>query len=283
MHRIDVRTGTDELWVPQRTPIMSHRDAVGDLYGAQPEWHAMILSADDGNVLTPAGVDAVWDLQEKMALIPGWNATCLRLGPPSDEPLEPLDADGCVLRGVTELWCNRTHYDAEVTSTSDPPAALMTIINTRRRTCAGAYVERLRLFGAPTYASGASFRSAAAGDAMTGAAHAHAIHLFEVERDRTGKVLPAVAEAFKALMLRERVSVASRGFRLDFCYLRAFDEEISRSVTGDIPLVVAAFVIIGVVVIETQRFRRAPHVSFATLTAWGMCAVGLSVLAGTAR
>ena len=144
-----------------------------------------------------------------MALIPGWNATCLRLGPPSDEPLEPLDADGCVLRGVTELWCNRTHYDAEVTSTSDPPAALMTIINTRRRTCAGAYVERLRLFGAPTYASGASFRSAAAGDAMTGAAHAHAIHLFEVERDRTGKVLPAVAEAFKALMLRERVSVAS--------------------------------------------------------------------------
>ena len=60
MHRIDVRTGTDELWVPQRTPIMSHRDAVGDLYGAQPEWHAMILSADDGNVLTPAGVDAVW-------------------------------------------------------------------------------------------------------------------------------------------------------------------------------------------------------------------------------
>lgn len=280
MHRIDVRTGTDELWVPQRTPIMSHRDAVGDLYGAQPEWHAMILSADDGNVLTPAGVDAVWDLQEKMALIPGWNATCLRLGPPSDEPLEPLDADGCVLRGVTELWCNRTHYDAEVTSTSDPPASLMTIINTRRRTCAGAYVERLRLFGAPTYASGASFRSAAAGDAMTGAAHAHAIHLFEVERDRTGKVLPAVAEAFKALMLRERVSVASRGFRLDFCYLRAFDEEISRSVTGDIPLVVAAFVIIGVVVIETQRFRRAPHVSFATLTAWGMCAVGLSVLAG---
>ena len=145
VHRIDVRTGTDELWVPQRTPIMSHRDAVGDLYGAQPEWHAMILSADDGNVLTPAGVDAVWDLQEKMALIPGWNATCLRLGPPSDEPLEPLDADGCVLRGVTELWCNRTHYDAEVTSTSDPPAALMTIINTRRRTCAGGYVERLRL------------------------------------------------------------------------------------------------------------------------------------------
>ena len=120
-HRIDVRTGTDELWVPQRTPIMSHRDAVGDLYGAQPEWHAMILSADDGNVLTPAGVDAVWDLQEKMALIPGWNATCLRLGPPSDEPLEPLDADGCVLRGVTELWCNRTHYDAEVTSTSTLP------------------------------------------------------------------------------------------------------------------------------------------------------------------
>ena len=115
---------------------------------------------------------------------------------------------------------------------------------------------------------------------MTGAAHAHAIHLFEVERDRTGKVLLAVAEAFKALMLRERVSAASRGFRLDFCYLRAFDEEISRSVTGDIPLVVAAFVIIGVVVIETQRFRRAPHVSFATLTAWGMCAVGLSVLAG---
>ena len=119
---------------------------------------------------------------------------------------------------------------------------------------------------------------------MTGAAHAHAIHLFEVERDRTGKVLPAVAEAFKALMLRERVSVASRGFRLDFCYLRAFHEEISRSVTGDIPLVVAAFVIIGVVVIETQRFRRAPHVSFATLTACGECARSVSrCWPGTAR
>ena len=127
-----------------------HRDAVGDLYGAQPEWHATILSADDGNVLTPAGLDAIWDLQEKMAFIPGWNATCLRLDRGGNASSDVSStAAGCAHRGVTELWCNRTHYDAEVTSASDPPAALMTIINTRRRTCAGAYVERLRLFGAP--------------------------------------------------------------------------------------------------------------------------------------
>jgi hypothetical protein len=283
VHRIDVRTGTDELWVPQHTQIMANRDMVGDLYGSQPEWQATILSADDGNVLTPAGLDAMWDLQEKMAFIPGWNATCLRLERGDDEDVDDAsssDAAGCAHRGVTQLWCNRTHYDAEVTSASDPPAALMTIINTRRRTCAGAYVERLRLFGAPTYASGADFRSAAESDAMTGAAHAHGIHLFDVERDPTGDTLAAVAEGFEALMRVERSSLAARGFRLDFCYVRAFDKEISRSVTGDIPLVVAAFVVIGAVVIETQRFRRAPHVSFATLTAWGMCAVGLSVFAG---
>ena len=280
VHRIDVRTGTDELWVPQHTQIMANRDMVGDLYGSQPEWQATILSADDGNVLTPAGLDALWDLQEKMAFIPGWNATCLRLERGGGDDASSNSAAGCAHRGVTELWCNRTHYDAEVTSASDPPAALMTIINTRRRTCAGAYVERLRLFGAPAYASGADFRSAAESDAMTGAAHAHGIHLFDVERDPTGDTLAAVAEGFEALMRGERSSLAARGFRLDFCYVRAFDKEISRSVTGDIPLVVAAFVVIGAVVIETQRFRRAPHVSFATLTAWGMCAVGLSVFAG---
>ena len=76
-----------------------------------------------------------------MRALPGWDATCLRRGTAK-----------CVYRGLTGLWCDRAHFDREVTAAADPAAALLHVINTRTTFCAGSYAERLQVIGLPTYA-----------------------------------------------------------------------------------------------------------------------------------
>jgi hypothetical protein len=52
-------------------------------------------------------------------------------------------------------------------------------------------------------------------------------------------------------------------------YELAFDEEIARSISGDIPLAAVAVVLIGSATVLTQYFRRTPSLSMAKLGAWG--------------
>jgi hypothetical protein len=77
-------------------------------FSVRPSWQAVILSAaDGGNVLTPAGVTALFDLEGKMRALPDWDDACLRRG-----------TANCVYRGLTGFWCDRAHFDAEVTGTA---------------------------------------------------------------------------------------------------------------------------------------------------------------------
>lgn len=185
VHRIDIKSQTDELWVPQKTQIMRNRDRVSETYGSQlsqPHWHAVILSADEGNVLTPAGVNLMYDLEEKMAALDQWNATCVRRKPlavvadhtaSTSAPTPAVPQGECTYEGVTTLWCNRTQYQREVTASPNPAAALLRIINTRTRACHGGSMESLRVFGSPTYADGSTYSTAApSGGNITGAKYA---------------------------------------------------------------------------------------------------------------
>jgi hypothetical protein len=58
------------------------------------------------------------------------------------------ESGACVYASITTLWCNRSHYNAEVTTAVDPQAALLQIIHTRKRfsLChGGGRVEQGRL------------------------------------------------------------------------------------------------------------------------------------------
>ena len=85
-----------------------------------------------------------------------------------------------------------------------------------------------------------------------------------------------ISAKFKQLMESEQERLSSR-WTVSFAYDLAFDEEIARSVTGDIPLVAAAFLLTTVTTVLTQYFRKQPYLSSSTLGVWGMCAVLLSV------
>lgn len=210
LHRIDVKSQTDELWVPQKTQIMKNREWVSETFGSQlsqPHWHSLILSADDGNVLTPAGVNLMFDLEEKMAALDGWNATCLQrragvaagvaTSSAADQTASSSQPEfpACVHEGITNLWCNRTHYDGEVTASSDPAAALLDIINTRTRICRGGLTESLRVIGSPTYHDGSTHSTATPGVSnMTGARYTIGRYLVDWSK---GEVWPVEAPEYK--------------------------------------------------------------------------------------
>ena len=85
-----------------------------------------------------------------------------------------------------------------------------------------------------------------------------------------------ISASFKRLMESEQERLSSR-WTVSYAYDLAFDEEITRSVTGDIPLVAAAFFLTTVTTILTQYFRKQPYLSSAMLGMWGMIGVALSV------
>jgi hypothetical protein len=66
VYNINIKNEGDELWVPQDTDVMKNRDTVTARYGAPPSWQSTILSsAVSPNVLTPEGVDTMYDLEAR--------------------------------------------------------------------------------------------------------------------------------------------------------------------------------------------------------------------------
>ena len=268
--RVEVKTESEELWVPQDTEIMRVREEVSRLYGEPPAWRAFILESKSpvDNMLTPAGVGAMFELEDAMRRIPGHGETCIRRG-----------GGPCVHVSITALWCNRSHFDAEVTGSPDPQASLLRIFNTRETSCAygGQDSERLVVAGELRY--GGSEQGTTAREnlrkTIVGARYLVAWHYFERSH---GGAQRQSDQGFKKLM---RAAQAARDdVIVRFAFQSAFDEEISKTITGDLPLVATSFVLVFLTAVLTQFFHRRKCVSFAGLAAWGMITVGLSVAMG---
>ena len=126
-----------------------------------------------------------------------------------------------------------------------------------------------------TLADGSDFRTATSNSSqITGARYISGWYYFNSELPYDE--LEDIAVKFQRLMKSEQARLSSR-WTVSFAYDLAFDAEITRSVTGDIPLVAAAFTLTTDTTIITQYFRKQPYLSSATLGVWGMIAVALSV------
>jgi hypothetical protein len=145
--RVETKNKVTEIWVPQDTAIMRNRDHVEETFGKSASWQALVVRKVGSTTaaLSPEAVELMYDLEEIMTQIPGHDDGCVKRGEPH------LSKDKCMYRGVTNLWCNRTHYEQEVGGRADPLAELIDIVNTRRSGCLGYPIERLRTFGIPTY------------------------------------------------------------------------------------------------------------------------------------
>ena len=309
VHRLELATRTDQLWVPQDTAVMSNRERVRALFGSEPEWHSVIVSPAEGSAsdaLAAAVVDAVFALEAKIEALPGWQEACLRLR--DDQP--------CVRNSVTALWCDYDAFAAEVLAAGDASAQkeaiLFKINGPSRDSCSFGPLERLRVLGAPAYDDGGTFETASRDSEIVTAKSVYGAYLLDVDKGEAKA--RAAAEAFEALMTAERLRLgASAGttntksvtltsessvttddtvtvvnvtthappLTVDFAYSLAFDTEISRSVTGDIPLVAASFAAISVATSLGQLFRKKrSDVSFATAANWGVLSVALGVATG---
>jgi Niemann-Pick C1 protein len=280
LHRLEVKTETDELWLPQDTTIMRHRDAASAAFGPAEAWASAILTAtgaageDGDSVLTPAAVASLFDLDARVRAIPGFEEACVR-APSSSDALAIAAPDSgsawtgpCIVQGVVALWCDRAAFEAEVMAAADPTAALLGVVEARGgEACGGWPLERLRSFGEPTFAS----------DRLVAAKHAMVTYVFDganpSEATELSLKFEAEVKAYRAASAAERAGA----FTVAYGYVAAFDSEIARSVVGDIPLVAAAFTLIMLATPATQLFRRDPSISSAALAAWGTLAVGLSV------
>ena len=112
---------------------------------------------------------------------------------------------------------------------------------------------------------------------MTGAHYFSGWYLLDVSGDMGATA--QVEKDFKNLMMSEQAALRGN-WTIRFAYDLAFDEEISRSISGDIPLVGIAFALILTATVLSQLFRAQPSLSSARLGAWGMLGVALSVAAG---
>ena len=306
VHRLELATRTDQLWVPQETAVMYNRERVRALFGSQPQWQSVIVSPAEGSgsdALAAAVVDAVFALEAKIEALPGWQEACLRLR--DDQP--------CVRNSVTALWCDYDAFAAEVLAAGDASAQkeaiLFKINGPSRDSCSFGPLERLRVLGAPAYDDGGTFETASRDSEIVTAKSVYGAYLLDVDKGEAKA--RAAAEAFEALMTAEKLRLgASAGttntksvtltsvttddtvtvvnvtthappLTVDFAYSLAFDTEIARSVTGDIPLVAASFAAISVTTSLGQMFRKKrSDVSFATAANWGVLSVALGVATG---
>jgi hypothetical protein len=281
LHRLEVKTETDELWLPQDTTIMRHRDAASAAFGPAEAWASAILTAtgaageDGDSVLTPAAVASLFDLDARVRAIPGFEEACVR-APSSSDALAIAAPDSgsawtgpCVVQGVVALWCDRAAFEAEIMAAADPTAALLGVVEARGgEACGGWPLEPLRSFGEPTFDPS---------DRLVAAKHAMVTYVFDganpSEATELSLKFEAEVKSYRAALAAERAGA----FTVAYGYVAAFDSEIARSVVGDIPLVAAAFTLIMLATPATQLFRRDPSISSAVLAAWGTLAVGLSV------
>ena len=83
VHRLELATATDQLWVPQDTAVMHNRERVRALFGSQPQWQSVIVTPEGGgsddDALAASIVDALFALEAKIEAIPGWQDACYRL------------------------------------------------------------------------------------------------------------------------------------------------------------------------------------------------------------
>ena len=233
-------------------------------FGAEPTFaFAMVhgLSKAD-NVVTPKHVEALYDIDEEVRNI--------NVGKPSSYS-EICFKDGagrCVASTILEMWCSREEFRETVLDEPDPQAALLREVNARNVSCVG----RRDLSIAETFGS---VRYGSDGRTIIGA---YALQSRYFLQDLGG--VDAFEQQFKALMMRKVVQLAEFT-EVRYVYDGAFDEEISRSIEGDIPLVAAAFTLIIAGMIITQHRRRSSgDLNLAGLSCWGMTGVALSVAMG---
>ena len=241
--RVETKNKVTEIWVPQDTAIMRNRDHVEETFGKSASWQALVVRKVGSTTaaLSPEAVELMYDLEEILTQIPGHDEGCVKRGEPH------LSNDKCMYRGVTNLWCNRTHYEQEVGGRADPTAELIDIVNTRRSGCLGYPIERLRTFGIPTYDGEYILISVWAismtscfffyrwlgcchgtpgVSKMTGATYTASWYLYEPGDDSVAKGRRA---SFEQVMRREQTRLASEGWEIEFAYQEAFDSEIGES------------------------------------------------------
>ena len=157
--RVETKNKVTELWVPQDTPIMRSRQHVEASFGAPPSWMAIIVRkvGSETAALSPETVELMYDLEALIDQLPMRHEVCLH------SSADPAPGGRCVHRGVTNLWCNRTQYEAEVGSKPDPAVALVDVVNLALSAASGCPSRSTESLARRRTTTDETFRSAVPG------------------------------------------------------------------------------------------------------------------------
>ena len=219
-------TKSDRLWVPQGTAVMRSSRLVRESAGTELNFWSWIAlatteaSSDDPGVLTPAAVSEMYAFDAVVTSVDGYGELCVRNA-----------EGGCLAPGVLELWCGRDAFEREVLDADDPQEALLDRINSGQG-CGGreTYTELLL---------GASVIDEASGKVV----RAHATRMTYL---MTTDALGEASEAFRVAMAafkEEHEADGAHATELLYEYFEAYDLEVSRSSSRDLPLVSVSFVL----------------------------------------
>jgi len=271
---LKIETEGNILWTPDNALTLKHRDWVeSSASGFPPRARLMdvVLHRDGGNVLSVDGVHRLFDVMDVIRQTSGYWEVC-RLS------RETVSGGDCPLDSATAFWNhNRTRFESNITTDEEVIRTLSSL-----NFANGDPVDRSVVFGNPTPFIPNDVVSATPkppiDDVLMASAQSFLVHVNLPSEDEALPYEKDVTENLFALRDRWQTE-GSTSWDIDLHTHRSFDDELQRGIEKDIPLMVAAFLMMGLFCAITLG-RCHPVQSGSLVGAGAVATIILSIMTG---
>ena len=255
----------DVLWTPTPSRVLSHGDYIANAAGfpAPPRFTLLSVHADGANVLSnPQEGDArVFAALDTITSTPGYDDVC------SEAIVTMKDENGDTTCGITSITKHYGYSSSQFNTQVNNGADVMTQIS-QPTYPDGTPVEVKAILGRAQY--DASQKLTSAQTFLMAISFPETDAAFEFEESMLDRVL-ALSDQW--------ANEAGNPYRLEIFAERSFDDEFSRGIVKDIPLVPAIFVVMSI--FTGLVFFRKNWVHSRCLLGFGaVCSVFLSIMVG---
>jgi Niemann-Pick C1 protein len=255
----------DVLWTPTPSRVLSHGDYMKDVAGfpAPPRFSLLAVHADGANVLEnpEEGMRRVFAFLDTVTSTPGYEDVC------NEATVTMKDENGddtCGITSITKYYSySLTSFNEEVTN----GASILSQIS-QPLYPDGTPAQVKAILGSPVFDTSNQLTSAKT--FLMTINFPETDTAFEFEEEMLDRVLA---------LQEEWVNEAGNSYRLEIFAERSFDDEFSRAIVADIPLVPLIFVVMSMFT-GLVFFRRNWIHSRVILGVGAVCSVFLSIMVG---
>lgn len=252
----------DAIWTPMNSRPLTHRDWLDDLSGfpEDPRYFFLTVHTNGGNVLGKAGVDRVFTALDTVRETDGYSNLCNNTNDDDDDD----GPSSCSITAVTTFWDqSRDVFKRDV---NDDEEAIATM-------SADYYPDGTKV-DVPWILGNSQ-------EDETGTLTFAQLYIVRID-------LPDLeaAEDFETVAIDNALDLKDawetepgNAFRLEVVAERSFEDEFSRAVEGDLPLIPIVFIVMAV--FTCIIFSKCDRVESRSLLGFGaVCCVLLSIMTG---